>query len=93
MASSRPGSNRDRFHQDGVGKAGTDAEARVTDLANHRALLGEQANLLLFTEAHFPEPTADIRGSQELFDPADRPRLNLAERTYERLRGGIDIGR
>ena len=47
----------------------------------------------LFTEAHFPEPIADIRGSQELFDPAHRPRLNLAERTYERLRRGIDIGR
>ena len=61
MASCRPHSNRQGLDKDRFGEPRADAETRVADLANHHALLSQQADLLLFAEAHFAQANRDFR--------------------------------
>jgi hypothetical protein len=62
----------ERFHQNIVRQLGTDAEARIANLADHIDLAAHQTNLLLFTETHLPQALRDLRRGGKLLDPHGR---------------------
>jgi hypothetical protein len=76
---------RERFYQDRFGKFRADAEAGVADLADKIRLLAQKPNSLLLAETHFAEPMGNFGRGGKLFDPTGGARVDLAERTDERL--------
>lgn len=58
------------LHQDGFGQLFTEAEAGVTDLTDHHALLAQAFDALVFAEAHFTDSAGYFRGGEYLADAA-----------------------
>src|SRR5437868_2360673 len=73
------------FHQNIFRQLGTDAQARVANLADHINLAADEAYLLLFTKAHLPQAFGDLRGRGELLDADSRAGNNPAQRAEIRV--------
>lgn len=54
------GAMLERFDNNLFSKLGADAQADVANLANDIGLLGEKANFLFFTKAHFAKAVGDF---------------------------------
>lgn len=49
-----------RFNNNLFSKLGANPKANIANLANHIGLLGEKADFLFLTKAHFPEAVGDF---------------------------------
>jgi len=74
-----------RLNENGFRQPLAQAEPGVADLADQGPLLSQKLDLLLFTEAHLPQPQRQLRRSQDLLDPADGAGRHLGQRADKRL--------
>ena len=68
----------DFLHPDQIGQLGTQAQARIADLADEIGIAAEQLDALLFAKAKFAQAFAHLRRRGQLFDADRNAGLHLA---------------